>query len=453
MKKITMVGAGLVGSLMAIFLGRRGYKVDVYEKLPDIRKESISAGRSINLALANRGIRPMQQVGIMDKVEDLLIPMTGRMLHDIDGRLQYQAYGQKDEEVIYSVSRGDLVSLLRDEAEATGNVTFHFKQSLHSVDYKNNSITLQSSLDETLKQHPFEILLGADGAPSNVRKSFEENGVKGVSFDLLTHSYKELTIPASQTGDFLIEQNALHIWPRGQYMLIALPNLDASFTVTLFLPTKGELSFESLKTKESVEQLFNNKFKDAAQIIPNLTDMFFDNPTSMLGTIRCQQWNYNNALLIGDAAHAVVPFHGQGMNCGFEDCSELNTLLDQYDDDWSQVMKVYTHARKDNANAIADMALENYIEMRDSVREPKFHLKKAIAFELEKSFPNQFIPRYSMVMFHHIPYAQAKSRGIVQAKILEKLSINIEDVKDLDTSYAEQLIKQGLTVLPNDYLQ
>ena len=453
MKKITMVGAGLVGSLMAIFLGRRGYKVDVYEKLPDIRKESISAGRSINLALANRGIRPMQQVGIMDKVEDLLIPMTGRMLHDIDGRLQYQAYGQKDEEVIYSVSRGDLVSLLRDEAEATGNVTFHFKQSLHSVDYKNNSITLQSSLDETLKQHPFEILLGADGAPSNVRKSFEENGVKGVSFDLLTHSYKELTIPASQTGDFLIEQNALHIWPRGQYMLIALPNLDASFTVTLFLPTKGELSFESLKTKESVEQLFNNKFKDAAQIIPNLTDMFFANPTGMLGTIRCQQWNYNNALLIGDAAHAVVPFHGQGMNCGFEDCSELNTLLDQYDDDWSQVMKVYTDARKDNANAIADMALENYIEMRDSVREPKFHLKKAIAFELEKSFPNQFIPRYSMVMFHHIPYAQAKSRGIVQAKILEKLSINIEDVKDLDTSYAEQLIKQGLTVLPNDYLQ
>ena len=209
----------------------------------------------------------------------------------------------------------------------------------------------------------------------------------------------------------------------------------------------------NVPTFQSTYSKRNDKFKDAAQIIPNLADMFFANPTGMLGTIRCQQWNYNNALLIGDAAHAVVPFHGQGMNCGFEDCSELNTLLDQYDDDWSQVMKVYTHARKDNANAIADMALENYIEMRDSVREPKFHLKKAIAFELEKSFPNQFIPRYSMVMFHHIPYAQAKSRGIVQAKILEKLSINIEDVKDLDTSYAEQLIKQGLTVLPNDYLQ
>ena len=452
MKEITMIGAGLVGSLMAIFLGRRGYKVDVFEKLADIRKESISAGRSINLALANRGIRPMQQVGIMDKVETLLIPMAGRMLHDIDGNLQYQTYGQKDEEVIYSVSRGGLVSLLRDEAEATGNVTFHFKQSLHSVDYKNNTITLQNCLDETLTQHPFQILLGADGAPSNVRKSFEENGVKGVSFDLLTHSYKELTIAASQTGNFLIEKNALHIWPRGEYMLIALPNLDASFTVTLFLPTKGNLSFESLTTKESVEQLFNDKFKDASQIIPNLADMFFTNPTGMLGTIRCQQWNYKNALLIGDAAHAVVPFHGQGMNCGFEDCSELNALLDQYDDDWQKVMKVYTDARKDNANAIADMALENYIEMRDSVRDPKFHLKKAIAFELEKQFPSLFIPRYSMVMFHHIPYAQAKSRGAIQSQILTTLSKGIENVKDLDIIFAEKLIKQGLTVLPVEYL-
>jgi len=446
-QKITMIGAGLVGSMMAIFLGKRGYKVDVFEKLPDIRKESISAGRSINLALANRGIRPMQQLGIMDKVETLLIPMAGRMLHDVNGELQFQSYGQKDEEVIYSVSRGGLVSLLRDEAEATGNVTFHFKQGLKSVDYKDNTIELQNE-DKSVFHHAFEILLGADGAPSNVRKSFEENNVKGVTFDLLDHSYKELTIPASEdTNRFKIDTNSLHIWPRGDYMLIALPNLDGSFTVTLFLPNKGQLSFESLTNNEAVNDLFISKFKDAAELMPNLGEMFFENPTGILGTIRCEQWHYKNALLIGDAAHAVVPFHGQGMNCGFEDCSELDTLLDKYDDNWKKVMSVYTQARKHNSNAIADMALDNYIEMRDSVRDPKFHLKKAIAFELENKFPNQFIPRYSMVMFHHIPYAQAQSRGEIQADILNKLSNNIEDVQNLDIDKAEQLIKQGLTVL------
>lgn len=451
MKSITMIGAGLVGSMMAIYLGKRGYKVDVFEKLPDIRTESISAGRSINLALANRGIRPMQQLGIMDKVETLLIPMAGRMLHDLEGELQFQSYGQKDEEVIFSVSRGGLVSLLRDEAESTGNVTFHFKQGLNSVDYKNNSIELQNEEDSTFK-HDFEILLGADGAPSNVRKSFEVNGVKGVTFDLLDHSYKELTIPASKTGDYLIDKNSLHIWPRGEYMLIALPNLGSSFTVTLFLPNEGELSFKTLTAKESVMSLFNTIFKDAMDLMPNLVDMFFENPTGILGTIRCEQWNYKNALLIGDAAHAVVPFHGQGMNCGFEDCYELNALLDEHNDDWQKVMAEYTEARKHNSNAIADMALDNYIEMRDSVRDPKFHLKKAIAFELENKFPKQFIPRYSMVMFHHISYADAQSRGVIQTDILNKLSEGIDDVKDLDLNKAQKLIKQGLTVLTDSDL-
>ncbi|MCF6299672.1 MAG: FAD-dependent monooxygenase [Proteobacteria bacterium] len=469
---ITIIGAGLVGSMMAIYLGKRGYKVDVFEKLPDIRKEKISAGRSINLALANRGIRPMQQLGIMDKVEKLLIPMKGRMIHDIDGKLQFQSYGQKPEEVIYSVSRGGLVSLLRDEAEATGNVTFYFKQALKSVDYTNNTIELQNQ-DESTFKHSFKILLGADGAPSNVRKSFEKNGVQGVTFDLLDHSYKELTIPAKASMgsehlisqpkpmikeqkkcsdpidfdpvDFAIDKNSLHIWPRGEYMLIALPNLDGSFTVTLFMPSKGKLSFETLTTNKAVIALFENKFKDARDLMPNLTEMFFENPTGILGTIRCEQWQYKNALLIGDSAHAVVPFHGQGMNCGFEDCYELNALLDKHNDNWEIVMGLYTNIRKPNANAIADMALENYIEMRDSVRDPKFHLKKAIAFELEKRFPKQFIPRYSMVMFHHIGYAEAQARGLIQAGILNQLSAGIEDVEDigeLDIELAGELVKQ-----------
>ncbi len=469
---ITIIGAGLVGSMMSIYLGQRGYKVDVYEKLPDIRKEDISAGRSINLALANRGIRPMQQLGIMNKVEKLLIPMKGRMIHDIEGKLQFQSYGQKPEEVIYSVSRGGLVSLLRDEAEATGNVSFHFKQQLNWVDFDNNLIEIQQQ-DQSPKLVSFDILLGADGAPSKVRNSFENNGVKGVTFDLLDHSYKELTIPARSMDKsmrseslildensiintqnkkindsdpidpnplFAIDKNSLHIWPRGEYMLIALPNLDGSFTVTLFLPSKGELSFETITAKESVVALFKTKFKDATDLMPELTEMFFDNPTGMLGTIRCQQWHYKNTLLIGDSAHAVVPFHGQGMNCGFEDCYELNALLDEHKDNWQKVMDLYTDIRRPNANAIADMALENYIEMRDSVRDPKFHLKKAIAFELENQFPKQFIPRYSMVMFHHIPYAEAQARGLVQADILNQLSEGIDGVKELDFGLAEVLI-------------
>ncbi|NVK21865.1 MAG: FAD-dependent monooxygenase [Kangiellaceae bacterium] len=456
-KHITIIGAGLVGSLMSIYLGQRGYKVTVYEKLPDIRKESIPAGRSINLALANRGIRPLQQVGIMDKVKNLLIPMKGRMLHDIDGKLQFQSYGQKPEEVIYSVSRSGLVSLLRDEAEATGNVTFHFKHKLIDVDFDENQLTVNNWINDTTEQHNFDILLATDGAGSKVRRIREDRDMGDFSAELLEHHYKELTIPAGENGNYLIEKEALHIWPRGGYMLIALPNLEGDFTVTLFMPKDNskhnEISFEQLTTHESVNNFFQTQFNDAYQLIPNLSQMFFDNPTGILGTVRSKQWHYKDTLLFGDAAHAVVPFHGQGMNCGFEDCAELNALLNKFDDDWQQVMPAFTEARRDNANAIADMALENYIEMRDSVRDPKFHLKKAISFELEKKFPLQFIPRYSMVMFHHIPYAEAKSRGLLQANILQQLSDGIESTEQLDWQLANNLVEQQLSTLSREYLQ
>lgn len=452
-KNITMIGAGLVGSMMAIYLGKRGYKVDVYEKLPDIRKESISAGRSINLALANRGIRPMQQLDIMDKVETLLIPMKGRMLHNKEGDLQFQSYGQKDEEVIYSVSRGGLVSLLRDEAEATGLVKFHFKHSLQSIDHENNVLTIT---DENKNNHvkSYDILLGNDGAGSRVRQSFEKEGVQGMSSELLSHSYKELTIEANDMGSnrFKIDKHSLHIWPRGEYMLIALPNLDGSFTVTLFMPNEGDPSFKSLTSETAVNDFFTNQFKDVMDLIPNIADEYFENPTGILGTVRCKQWTHKNALIFGDAAHAIVPFHGQGMNCGFEDCYELNRLLDKHNDDWEKVMSVYTNARVHNANAIADMALDNYIEMRDSVRDPKFHLKKAIAFELENKFPKQFIPRYSMVMFHQIPYAVAQSRGAIQFKILDTLSDGVENISDLDLNLAEKLVHENLSVISDDDL-
>lgn len=453
-KHITLIGAGLVGSLASIYLGLRGYKVDVYEKLPDIRLEDIPAGRSINLALANRGIRPLQQVGIMEQVEKLLIPMKGRMLHDEAGELQFQAYGQRPEEVIYSVSRAGLVSLLRDEAEATGNVTFHFKHPLVDIDFDKQSFTVEDAMTGQQQTLNYDILLATDGAGSPVRQFMEAAKVGQFSSELLEHNYKELTIPADQAGNFQLEKEALHIWPRGGYMVIALPNLDGSFTVTLFMPTEnGEASFANLNTPEKVDSFFKKYFKDAYDLMPNLTDLFFDNPTGVLGTVRSKKWFHANAMIFGDAAHAIVPFHGQGMNCGFEDCAELNTLLNQFDDDWEKVFPAFNEARRDNANAIADMALDNYIEMRDSVRDPKFHLKKSIAFELEKRFPEQFIPRYSMVMFHHIPYAQAQSRGAVQANILQQLAKDIESPDQVDWTLSTQLVQDQLSVLPKDYLQ
>lgn len=440
-KSITIIGAGLVGSLMSIFLGQRGYKVTVFEKLPDIRKEKIPAGRSINLALANRGIRPLQQVGIMDKVKKLLIPMKGRMLHDVEGNLQLQSYGQKPEEVIYSVSRAGLVSLLRDEAEATGNVTFNFKHKLESIDFEKDSATIHDQVNVQSFTHQFDIMLGTDGAGSKVRRLMEAHGIDAFSSELLEHNYKELTIPAGDNGSYLIEKEALHIWPRGGYMLIALPNLAGDFTVTLFMPKTGAESFEKLTDKAAVDSFFKTHFKDAYDLIPNLSDLFFENPTGILGTVRSKDWHHKNVLIFGDASHAIVPFHGQGMNCGFEDCGELNAILNSFQDDWRKVMPEFEKRRMDNVNAIADMALENYIEMRDSVRDPKFHLKKAIAFELEKKYPKQFIPRYSMVMFHHIPYSIAQFRGKAQADILEQLSVKIDSVEDLDWVLADDLVK------------
>ncbi|MFK8013252.1 MAG: FAD-dependent oxidoreductase, partial [Marinicellaceae bacterium] len=314
-----------------------------------------------------------------------------------------------------------------------------------------NTLTI---IDEKENTHivSYDILLGNDGAGSRVRQSFEKQGVKGMSSELLSHSYKELTIEANEVGSnrFKIDKHSLHIWPRGEYMLIALPNLDGSFTVTLFMPNEGNPSFESLTSETAVNEFFTHQFKDVMDLIPNIANEFFENPTGILGTVRCKQWTYKNALIFGDAAHAIVPFHGQGMNCGFEDCFELNRLLDKHNDDWEKVMSVYTDVRVHNANAIADMALDNYIEMRDSVRDPKFHLKKAIAFELEKKFPKQFIPRYSMVMFHHIPYATAQSRGQIQFDMLDQLSEGIESIEELDMNLAEKLVHEKLSVI-SDY--
>ncbi len=445
---ITLIGAGLVGSLTAVFLSKRGFNVEIYERRPDMRKQNISAGRSINLALANRGIFPLEQAGLMPQVKKMLIPMKGRMVHDDAGNQHLQPYGQQADEVIYSISRGDLNSLCMDAAEEQGEVNIHFNQKCLDVDFENNKILLQDELSGEKYHKPFTQIIGTDGSASAVRNAIHNKQSHQHKIEPLGHSYKELTIPADNNGEFQMDPNALHIWPRGGYMLIALPNLDKSFTVTLFMPIEGDISFNAINNADTLLAFFKQHFSDALPLMPTLVDDYFNNPTGQLATVRCDPWHYKDkALLIGDAAHAVVPFHGQGMNCGFEDVWALDTQIEKYGSDWASIFTQTDALRQPNGNAIADMAIENYITMRDSVRDERFLLKNALAFELEKRFKSHFCPRYSMVMFHRLPYAEAQSRGVIQEEILHKLTDNISAIDKVDYQQAEQLIKSKLKIL------
>jgi kynurenine 3-monooxygenase len=463
---ITLVGGGLVGALLAILLGRRGFQVRVFERRPDMRRVNISAGRSINLALAERGLHALKMAGIIDEVEKLLIPMRGRMIHPLSGGLELQPYGQRPHEVIYSVSRGDLNRLMLQQAEATGSVKYYFNQTVEEVDLRQKAFIVRDAQTGSTQRVQYDRLIGTDGSGSVVREAIAQETAGSQYTDWLDHDYKELHIPPTASGQHAIEKNALHIWPRGGFMLIALPNLDGSYTVTLFLNKKGNPSFEKLTTAEDVQQFFDTTFPDAAKLIPDLTTQFFSNPTGVLGTVRCSHWSFGgHTFLMGDAAHGIVPFHGQGMNAGFEDCGEWNKLLDKYpggnrgrpasdpssvefQQQWSVAVEEFEKTRRPNAHAIAEMALENYITMRDSVLEPDFMLKKELGFELERRFPTRFIPRYSMVMFHRIPYHDAWERGKIQESILERLLESNQDVAQEDYQLAEELIHD---LLPEIY--
>jgi kynurenine 3-monooxygenase len=443
--EITLVGAGLAGSLLGVFLARRGFPVVIFERRPDLRRVDISAGRSINLALANRGIHALGQVGLMPKIEPLLIPMRGRMLHDEQGNLQLLPYGNKPQEVIYSISRGALNALLMDAAEQTGKVQIRFEQACTGVELNRRSLQVNS------EAIPYEVLIGTDGSASLVRDAIVAASGGESHEEPLGHSYKELTIPPGEARRFGMERNALHIWPRGEFMLIALPNTDGSFTATLFLPNEGEESFGAITDSAAVHQLFERRFADALRLMPNLDEQFFSNPTGRLSTIRCWPWHFgDHALILGDAAHAIVPFHGQGMNAAFEDCSALDACLGSYGQNWRRIFESFARERKPSADAIADMALENYVEMRSSVRDPKFQLKKELSFRLEERHPDRFIPRYSMVMFHLIPYAEAQRRGALQEGILEDLVANASSINEIDLPRADRLIKDRLEPLPSD---
>jgi kynurenine 3-monooxygenase len=439
--EITLVGAGLAGSLLAIFLARRGHRVKLLERRPDPRKAGAVGGRSINLALANRGIAALEDVGVMDRVRPALIPMVGRMLHDEEGRLKLIPYGNKPHEVIHSVSRSGLNALLLDAAESTGRVSIQFGETVTGVDFSNRQVLPQGI--------PYDVLIGTDGSASAVRAAILEQTRGWLDEAPLGHGYKELSIPPVEGGGgFRMEKGALHIWPRGEYMLIALPNIDGSFTVTLFLPNEGEESFQVLTTPAAVRALFERRFADALPLMPSLVDDFFENPTGHLETIRCKPWSFeDHALLLGDAAHAIVPFHGQGMNAAFEDCSAFDRCLEDPERPWNEVFADFEARRRPNTDAIADMALENYIEMRSTVREPKFQLKKDLSFRLEERHPRTFIPRYSMVMFHTLPYAEARRRGAIQEQILDELTSRATRVDEVDLARADQLIADRLSTL------
>lgn len=443
--RIVISGAGLAGSLLAVMFARRGFEVTIYEKRPDMREADIGAGRSINLALASRGIRALEHAGLMDYVRPLMIAMPGRMLHPLEGELKYQPYGSKAHETNYSVSRGELNKALMSAAEGTGRVRILFEHAVEDVDFSRDAMIVKNlGTGDVFEDHGLPVF-AADGAGSPVRNAMVKQLGIANSEDMLDHAYKELNIPAAADDSWQIEKEALHIWPRGTFMLIALPNLDGSFTCTLFLPREGEPSFASLDSAKKLQQFFKEKFPSALPLIPELQKDFFSNPTGMLGTVRCEPWHHENkAVLVGDAAHAVVPFHGQGMNAAFEDCVALDQLIEQHGDSWAKVFAEYTAERKPNGDAIAQMALENYTEMRDAVRDPAFHLRKQVEFALEERFPGRFIPRYSMVMFHpEISYSEALERGRKQQQVLETLTASRESMDYVNLDDADKLLKEA----------
>ncbi len=416
-KHIGILGAGLVGAMLGIYLRRRGYKVSMFEKRADIRKASTDSGRSINLALSRRGIKALEEIGVFDEVRKILIPMEGRMMHGLDGQLTFQPYG-KEGQFINSVSRGKLNEILIDKAEEIG-VKINFEHTCKNVNLDRTEIKFVTPEKEII--HHFDLIFGSDGAFSQMRQAMVNTNRYNYEQHYIPHGYKELTIPPTASGDFAIANNALHIWPRGKYMLIALPNLDRSFTCTLFFPFEGSPSFESLKTPEQVTEFFSETFPDSLNYIKNIGEEYFKNPTSSLVTIKCYPWIKNNCVLIGDAAHAIVPFYGQGMNAGFEDCFVLNQLLNQYSDDWTKALPLYEEMRKVDADAIADLALHNFIEMRDLVADDKFLLQKRIEAILHEKYPDEWMPLYSMVTFSDMRYSEALQTGRKQQAIMDEV--------------------------------
>jgi kynurenine 3-monooxygenase len=441
MKNITIVGAGLVGSLAAVYLAKRGYKVKLYEKRADLRKAQGSAGKSINLVISKRGWNALEHVGLKEDIAPITVPVYGRMTHDVEGNTNFIAYSVNNEP-IHSVSRGGLNCKLMDIAEQYPGVELFFNHQCTHIDLDTATSTFKNNETGETITDKADLVIGADGAFSQVRNHMMHLSRFNYSQQYIEHGYKEILFPPHDNGTPKMQHDALHIWPRKNFMLMGLANLDGGFTGTLFFPFEGEpWSFENIKNENDVERFFKEVFPDVIPIVPDITRQYFENPTSPLAIIRCTPWHYKDkAMLIGDAAHAIVPFYGEGMNCGFEDCFVLDGLLDKFNDDFAQAMPEYTNERKANGDAIADLSLRNFIEMRDLVADPAFLLRRKIEGHFYKKYPDKWIPLYSQVKFSNIPYSKALQEGrhhdIIMAEVMAMPGIE----RKWDSEEVEQVI-------------
>ena len=439
-EKIVLVGGGLAGSLMSIYLAKRGYEVHLYERRDDMRSGNYQGGRSINLALSTRGITALDKVGLVDDILSISIPMFGRMMHGVTGDLNYQAYG-RDDQAIYSVSRGELNIKLLQLADQYPNIHMYFNQKCVKMNLDKNIATFENQEGEKYDVLG-DVFLATDGAFSALRDAMIRNPRHDFSQDYQSHGYKELEIVPGPNSTFQMEEKALHIWPRSSFMMIALPNPGGNFTCTLFLPYEGEVSFEHLNTDEEVMDFFQTYFPDSIPMMPNLLEDFRNNPIGHLVTMRTYPWVKNKSALMGDAAHAVVPFYGQGMNCSFEDCVILDQCIEDIGSDWNKILDAYQKSRKPNADAIADLAIQNFVEMRDLVGLPDFLHKKSIEKKLVDALPGKYRTQYERVTFSNDPYREALLAGEKNDKFIQHIIDNNLEEKINDKSFAQTLVDE-----------
>jgi kynurenine 3-monooxygenase len=443
---VTIVGAGLVGSLWSLLLQKKGYKVTIFERRPDPRTQPTDGGRSINLIVTSRGLYALQMAELLNEVTALAVPVYGRMIHSKTGALTYQPYGREDE-CNLSISRGDLNCFLISEAEKAG-VKFHFEHEFKQLDQEQHEAVFSKPLGPV--HHAYDILFAADGAGSRVRKWLSEHPSKesptdfSTSTDWLEADYKELTIPKKPDGGAPLDTKALHIWPRGAHMMMALANRDGSFTVTAYLPQKASSwSFEKASSPDEIRNLFQSEFSDAVPLMPDYLNEFMNHPQGALGTVHCSRWVFSDSIaLIGDAAHAIVPFFGQGMNCGFEDCTLLMSLIERHAGAWPQILKDFENQQKPNADAIAAMAVENWVEMRDKVADQRFLLRKKVEAQLEEKYPELYKSRYGLITYTLTPYALAQKAGLLQNKMIDQIIGSATSLEQVSWETADRLIEK-----------